>query len=209
MKQAAPQARHGSVNAGSDPDTQPDATYGRAPAVIIQIRLRAGAAILGRLGTRPAVHTESPAPDSARVHNGRSGAHDFHPPRRRSKALLRRECRSRVTHDHPRSPRNPCKFAGAVTPPVTVSKTGIRANVSGVRIPPLRPSVLTTRLPTLTGERPAERASVSAARLRRTRGAPPRRPPAQPALRPSGIRRPGHQEFDAPPSASPRSATPI
>jgi len=103
MKQAAPQARHGSVNAGSDPDTQPDATYGRAPAVIIQIRLRAGAAILGRLGTRPAVHTESPAPDSARVHNGRSGAHDFHPPRRRSKALLRRECRSRVTHDHPRS----------------------------------------------------------------------------------------------------------
>src|SRR5450755_2396457 len=35
---------------------------------------------------------------------GRSGAHDFHPPRRRSKALLREECRSRVTHDHPRSP---------------------------------------------------------------------------------------------------------
>jgi len=57
--------------------------------MIIRMRLRAGAAIPGRLRTRPlwppiTVHGGS----VTRPQPGRRGARDFHPPLRRPKALL-------------------------------------------------------------------------------------------------------------------------
>jgi hypothetical protein len=98
-------ACHGPVNAGNDPNAQ-TTPHGRVPAMIIRMRLRAGAAIPGRLRTRPlwppiTVHGGS----VTRPQPGRRGARDFHPPLRRPKALLRAESWSRVTYDHPRSPR--------------------------------------------------------------------------------------------------------
>ena len=97
-------ACHGPVNAGNDPNAQ-TTPHGRVPAMIIRMRLRAGAAIPGRLRTRPlwppiTVHGGS----VTRPQPGRRGARDFHPPLRRPKALLRAESWSRVTYDHPRSP---------------------------------------------------------------------------------------------------------
>ena len=99
-------ARHGPVNAGGDPNA-PTTRYGRVPAMIIRMRLRAGAAIPGRLSTLPLCPSIAGHGGSARgPQPGRRGAHDFHPSRRRSKALLRAESRSIVTYDHPRSPRS-------------------------------------------------------------------------------------------------------
>jgi hypothetical protein len=96
---------HDPVNAGSDPDA-PTTPYGRVLAMIIRMRLRAGAAIPGHLSTHPlcppiAVHGGS----VRRPQPGPRGVRDLHPPLRRPKALLRAESRSRVTYDHPRSPR--------------------------------------------------------------------------------------------------------
>ena len=52
MDQAAPQHATTPVNAGSDPDAPNDALRA-CPAMIIRMRLRAGAAIPGRFSTHP------------------------------------------------------------------------------------------------------------------------------------------------------------
>jgi len=94
------------VNAGSDSNA-PTTPYGRVPAMIIRMRLRAGAAIPGRLSTHPLCAPIAGNGGSMRSPQpGRRSARDFHPPLRRPKALLRAEPRSRVTYDHPRSPTN-------------------------------------------------------------------------------------------------------
>jgi len=104
VEQAADRHAMSPVNAGSDPDA-PTTPYGRVLAMIIRMRLRAGAAIPGRSSTHPpcppiAVHGSS----VMRPQPGRGGARDLHPALRPPKALLRAESRSRVTYDHPRSP---------------------------------------------------------------------------------------------------------
>ena len=53
MEQAAPRHATTPVNAGSDPDAPPTTPYGASLAMIIRMRLRAGAAIPGRLSTHP------------------------------------------------------------------------------------------------------------------------------------------------------------
>jgi hypothetical protein len=107
VEQAADRHAMSPVNAGSDPDA-PTTPYGRVLAMIIRMRLRAGAAIPGRSSTHPpcppiAVHGSS----VMRPQPGRGGARDLHPALRPPKALLRAESRSRVTYDHPRSPNFP------------------------------------------------------------------------------------------------------
>src|SRR5450755_689014 len=105
MEQAPLGTPRPTVNAGSDSNA-PTTPYGRVPAMIIRMRLRAGAAIPGRLSTHPLCPPIAVYGGSVRrPQPGRGGVRDLHPPLRRPKALLRAESRSRVTCDHPRSPR--------------------------------------------------------------------------------------------------------
>jgi len=72
-------ARHDPINAGSDPNAPPT-PYGRVPAMIIRMRLRAGAAIPGRLSTHPLCPPIAGHGGTARSPQpGRRGARDFHP----------------------------------------------------------------------------------------------------------------------------------
>src|SRR5450755_4738682 len=105
-KQAAPRhARTPSTRAAIPTPQRPP--YGRVLAMIIRMRLRAGAAIPGRLGTHPLCPPIAVYGGSVRrPQPGHGGVRDLHPPLRRPKALLRAESRSRVTYDHPRSPGN-------------------------------------------------------------------------------------------------------
>ncbi len=98
--------------------------------MIIRMRLRAGAAIPGRLSTHP-LCPRSPGtggPASSPQPSSR-GARDFHPPLRRPKALLRTESRSRVTPDHPRSPEDRADIGRCVLVaigPSEVSRVGLK-----------------------------------------------------------------------------------
>src|SRR5450755_3932567 len=106
LEQAAPRHATAPINAGRGPNAPNDAP--RASP-----RLDHPDAPTRRRG-RPwplehasAVLHRSPATGARdRSTTSRRDAYDFHSPRRRSKALLRAEYRSRVTYDHPRSPKN-------------------------------------------------------------------------------------------------------
>ncbi len=79
MEQAAP--RHATTPSmrAADPNAPPT-SYGRVPAMIIRMRLRAGAAIPGRLSTHPLCPPIAGHGGTARrPQPGRRGARDFHP----------------------------------------------------------------------------------------------------------------------------------
>jgi hypothetical protein len=82
-------ARHDPRQRGPRSQRPQRRPYGRVPAMIVRTRLRAGAAIPGRLSTHPLCPPIAGHGGTARSPQlGRRGAHDFHPPLLRPKTLL-------------------------------------------------------------------------------------------------------------------------